>query len=212
MSRPATLRKSSRLRLLVTLLFLGLATPVVTTGCGDDEKSSGKKAKKKKKKKRAKKGKRRRRRSKKKGNDGVVARPANYKYRDWEAPGPDALMENTRDPFRVYVEELQPPKPPIAPTTEPVQEGPLSRYELDRYTLKAIITATALPKAMVTDPSGEGHIVRVNDIIGKERPFRLIRIKRNELVFKSLQPDAEGNEVITSRSLWSQEEAGELFR
>ncbi|MFN3200348.1 MAG: hypothetical protein ACE366_18265 [Bradymonadia bacterium] len=202
-------------RLYTLMLALCLSTPVALTftGCGDDGGSAGSAQPKRGKKKKKKKKKKKRKRGKKKSDPTAgLNLPSGYAYRDWSRKSGLELQE-TRDPFRIFVEELKPPEDPVKPLPEGiVLEGALSRHELEKYSLKAIITATALPKAMVTDPNGEGHIVRVGDIIGKERPYRLIRIKRNELVFKSLQPDAEGNLVITSRSLWSEEEAGELFR
>lgn len=199
------------------LLCLTLGAPVALTACGGDDEGSGvepppligegpaRPSKKKAKKKRV---------TRRRGKDPLAGLtiPSPYVPVQWDR-GNDLDLPETRDPFRIYLEELQPKEDTAGELPEGiVLEGALSRYEFNRYELKAIITATALPKAMITDPEGEGHIVRVGDIIGKDRPFRLIRIRRNELIFKSLQPDAEGNEVITSRSLWTEEEAGELFR
>lgn len=134
---------------------------------------------------------------------------------DWNARTDlDELVQQTRDPFQIYVEEITPPITTTRPNPRlPKLEGPLAEYTVNSLKLVAIITGSPLPKAMVQDPKGEGHVVRVGDIIGKDRPMRLVRIRRNALVFQPLVGLEEGKPVEpVIVTLWTDEEAQELLR
>lgn len=43
----------------------------------------------------------------------------------------------------------------------------LERYELDQLRLVAVMSGTASPRAMVEDPAGRGHIVRIGTLVGR---------------------------------------------
>jgi hypothetical protein len=47
-------------------------------------------------------------------------------------------------------------------------KGPLETYPLDEYVFKIIMTGVSNPEALVEDPSGITHVVRLNDKIGSE--------------------------------------------
>lgn len=47
-------------------------------------------------------------------------------------------------------------------------KGPLELHPLDKYLFRIIMTGVSNPEALVEDPSGVTHIVRLNDKIGSE--------------------------------------------
>ena len=77
--------------------------------------------------------------------------------------------------------------------------------DVDELNLIAIITGTAVHKAMVEDGRGVGHIVRAGDVIGGSPPYRIVRITRNEVIFRALeqtedkQVPAEIRKVLLSK-------------
>lgn len=68
-----------------------------------------------------------------------------------------------RDPFRSYLADLSENK-----KNEPSKKSEeTEKYELDQYRLTGLITGTAQPKAMVEDPKGDGHVLRIGSRLGK---------------------------------------------
>ncbi len=68
-----------------------------------------------------------------------------------------------RDPFRSYLADL-------ADAEEQTVQRPVQateRFELDQYRLTGLVTGTSQPKALVEDPEGVGHTVRIGSYIGK---------------------------------------------
>ncbi len=68
-----------------------------------------------------------------------------------------------RDPFRSYLAEL-------SETRERTIQRPVQateRFELDQYRLTGLVTGTSRPKALVEDPEGVGHTVRIGSYVGK---------------------------------------------
>lgn len=82
-------------------------------------------------------------------------------------PEPDAVdvpavrITSRPDPFRSFLWEVD----------EPVAAGtsPLERFGLDQLKLVAVVTRVATPYAMVEDPTGQGHLVRVGMLMGKDQ-------------------------------------------
>lgn len=83
--------------------------------------------------------------------------------------------QGRRDPF-----VFSPPPP----TTEDAQEdrelGPLEHFEVNQLKLVAIVTGTALPKAMLVDSTGFGHVAKEGDRIGRNGG-RITAIRDNEV-------------------------------
>lgn len=195
---------------LLFMLLFGLVAPLPLSGCGDDapasaSRGSGRKAKKKKTKK-----------VDPKAADGVDLSKLPPKLRDVDWKAQDDLaqsMRETRDPFAPYVEDL------IQRDTEGDADNPVTQIEstiadtpVEALQLIAIITGGAVHKAMVTDNRGLGHIVRPGDIVGAAPPMRLVRITRNEVLFRALEvgPDEEKPKEVR-KVLLSQEELQELL-
>jgi len=65
-----------------------------------------------------------------------------------------------RDPFRDMFRELD-------PDDRRQKRQPLERYDLDQLKLVAVVVGTAAPRAMIEDPAGVGHIVRIGTLVGK---------------------------------------------
>lgn len=68
-----------------------------------------------------------------------------------------------RDPFRSYLAVLEESGEPVAQRA-PV---PTERFELDQYQLTGLVTGTSQPKALIEDPEGVGHTVRIGTYMGK---------------------------------------------
>ncbi|MEZ4467886.1 MAG: hypothetical protein R3F43_26455 [bacterium] len=131
---------------------------------------------------------------------------------DW-APAPDLArrLRDARDPFKPYVEDLvvvdRPPEVPLPDEQRletKIQEPPAN------LKLLAIITGTAVHRAMVADSSGLGHVIRPGDMVGDEIPYRVARITRNEVLFQPIQPPtAEKKLEDVRKALLTQEELEE---
>lgn len=195
----------------IRLLALVLALAPALAGCGDDPptaptRGSGSKSKKTK------------------ANEAAAATagpdesklPAKLRNVDWTAQDDlSASMRETRDPFAPYVEDLL-VKTEDGKTGE---EEAVTRINsiiadtpVEALQLIAILTGGAVHKAMVTDNRGLGHIVRPGDIVGKDPPMRVVRITRNEVLFRALEvgPDEEKPKEV-QKVLLSQEELQELL-
>jgi type IV pilus assembly protein PilP len=58
---------------------------------------------------------------------------------------------------------------------------PLQKYDLDQLKLVGIIWEVKKPKAMVVDPTGNSHVVGINDRIGRNNGY-VARIRQGEIV------------------------------
>ncbi len=197
----------TRIQLLASALCCALAAPIA--GCGDDEAPTtnvrGSRSKVKKKKRRKKTATR---------EVDMNKVPAKLRAVDWKAELSKPRRRESRDPFVPYVDDLlvNVPTSPDGPKTSTTLR-PIDLYDVDELQLIAIITGTALHKAMVTDPTGLGHIVREGDVVGRNTPMRVQRITRNEVLFKPLKaPSEEDNQPKELRKvLLTQEELEELL-
>lgn len=104
-----------------------------------------------------------------------------------------------RDPFRppgMDVEQTSSntPKSPAQTETRTPQTE-LEKYELDQLKLVAVVTGIATPVAMVEDPKGRGHMVRLGTIIGKNRG-RVSRIRRDAVIISQVYRDITGRRIV----------------
>jgi type IV pilus assembly protein PilP len=69
-----------------------------------------------------------------------------------------------RDPFRSYLVDAA-----ARARAERAQRRleETEAYELGQYHLSGVLTGTSQPKAMVEDPSGRGHVVRIGTRLGR---------------------------------------------
>jgi type IV pilus assembly protein PilP len=95
---------------------------------------------------------------------------------------------NRRDPFKTYFDELN---------IEQVETGNLTelqRFEIDKLKLIAVVVGTATPMAMVVDPSGRGHTVKIGTLVGK-RFGQVKHIRRGEIVVQEEFRDFTGKRI-----------------
>ncbi len=143
-----------------------------------------------------------------------LAIPEKLKHIDWNSKDDlDRDLRDTRDPFQIHLDDIRPKtEGPTPGGQENPCNGELCDDEASGLQLIAIITGTAVHKAMMVDARGVGHMVRAGDVVGKS-PFRITRITRNEVVLKPLQPPLAGQaapqEIV--KRLVSQEELQELL-
>ncbi|MFZ4734879.1 MAG: hypothetical protein ACOYM9_02985 [Bradymonadia bacterium] len=132
--------------------------------------------------------------------------PEKLRNVDWNAKD-DLELRDARDPFKYYLDDVKPRTEDQRAATDNPCRGPLCEEEVGGLRLMAIITGTAVHKAMLIDGKSVGHVVRAGDVVGKE-PYRITRITRNEVVFKPLQPPAPGQppaQEIVKKLLGEQE-------
>jgi type IV pilus assembly protein PilP len=92
-----------------------------------------------------------------------------------------------RDPFRSPLDDL-------IISHENESQCPLCKWEIDQLKLVAVVTGTGNPVAMVEDPDGVGHLVRVNTEVGR-LAGRVTAIRRDQLVITEAGHDSFGRVV-----------------
>jgi len=70
-----------------------------------------------------------------------------------------------RDPFRSYISIMKEKNTPKNRRQRQLEDT--ETYELDQYKLTGLVSGTTHPRAMVEDPTGEGHILQIGSRIGK---------------------------------------------
>ena len=193
---------------LACLLLFGLTASLI--GCGDDpprSQSRGVSRAKASKKSKTSKG------AKGPAYDQSLL-PTKLRNIDWSLTDDLArAMTETRDPFRPYMPDLVIEAEDEGNAALPVTQikTTISDSAVTELHLIAIITGTAVHKAMVTDGRGLGHIVRQGDIVGRKPPMRVMRITRNEVVFRALQagPNEKAPREVR-KALLTQEQLQEL--
>lgn len=81
-----------------------------------------------------------------------------------EAPPPITYSPiGKRDPFQSYLAELRNTDMTRVDRAREATE----EYELDQYKLSGVVTGTSQPRALVEDPGGKGHVVRIGTRLGK---------------------------------------------
>ncbi len=94
---------------------------------------------------------------------------------DGEYKRPDFPEQERRDPFVFEPPTVLDDKPKLTRELEPLEE-----YGLANLKLTAIITGTAVPRAMFTGPDGFGHLAKEGDRIGRNGG-RISDIRNNEV-------------------------------
>ena len=161
-------RKRMRLSAAATISFL-CAGLFAVTACDDeeDEIAVPVRASKKDKSK-----------DDQKSKDGDKAEQLAYSY--------DAVSR--RDPFKTYFDEL------LLEEQEQENRTELQRFELDKLKLVAVVVGTATPMAMLEDPTGKGHTVRIGTLVG--RRFGIVKyIRHGEIVVQEEFRDFTGKRI-----------------
>jgi type IV pilus assembly protein PilP len=101
-----------------------------------------------------------------------------------------------RDPFKTYYEDLVPENPAVD-TTKLTE---LQKIDLDKLKLVAVVVGTATPMAMVEDPTGRGHTLKIGTLIGK-RLGQVKHIRRGEVVVQEEFRDFTGKRIPQLKEL-----------
>lgn len=101
-----------------------------------------------------------------------------------------------RDPFKTYYEDLVPDNPAVD-TTKLTE---LQKIDLDKLKLVAVVVGTATPMAMVEDPTGRGHTLKIGTLIGK-RLGQVKHIRRGEVVVQEEFRDFTGKRIPQLKEL-----------
>jgi type IV pilus assembly protein PilP len=88
-----------------------------------------------------------------------------------------------RDPFRSFILQTQKDHDDV--------RGPLEQFDLAQLEVVAVVWGTEKPRALVSDPSGRGYIVKEGTYMGKN-DGRVITIADNALVVKETYVDYFG--------------------
>jgi type IV pilus assembly protein PilP len=121
-----------------------------------------------------------------------------------EKKGPDqsysyeVLVNGTarRDPFKTYFDELN--AEVSVGTGEKLTE--LQKIDLDKLKLVAVLVGTATPMAMVEEPGGKGHTIKIGTLIGK-RLGQVKHIRRGEVVVQEEFRDFTGKRIPQLKEL-----------
>ena len=79
-----------------------------------------------------------------------------------------------RDPFKSYISVLV--KDPDSGKDKEI--SPTEEYELDQYQLTGLLSGTSQPRALVSDPKGAGHVIKIGTRLGRNGG-RVTRISNN---------------------------------
>lgn len=82
-----------------------------------------------------------------------------------EVEAPEAYYYNPagkRDPFQGFLNKSRDAATKVAEDAPPLQ-----RWDVEKFALKGVIWDTASPRALLLDPDGLGHVVRVGTYVGR---------------------------------------------
>jgi type IV pilus assembly protein PilP len=172
------LKEGAPMKKLISL-FVVVAALAAVAGCGDDEDTAAPTVTPK--------------------NDAAApaaavepekkAADASYSY--------DVLVNGTprRDPFKTYFDELNTDE---QKDTSKLTE--LQKVDLDKLKLVAVVVGTATPMAMVEDPSGKGHTLKIGTLVGK-RLGQVKHIRRGEVIVQEEFRDFTGKRIPQLKEL-----------
>ena len=99
-----------------------------------------------------------------------------------------------RDPFRSYLANLNQDDDKTDENRGGRIKAATEKFRLEQYRLTALITGTSRPHAMVEDPNGSGHILRIGSRLGKNGG-RVTRIT-GQGVTVTLETSVSGNKKV----------------
>lgn len=67
-----------------------------------------------------------------------------------------------RDPFQSFMAQQR-----RAGEVLGADAPPLQRYDVDKFNLRGVIWDTGSPRALLVDPDGTGHVVRIGSYVGR---------------------------------------------
>jgi type IV pilus assembly protein PilP len=129
--------------------------------------------------------------------EAVVEKPAEKKGPD-QSYSYEVLINGQprRDPFKTYFDELN--AEASVGGGEKLTE--LQKIDLDKLKLVAVLVGTATPMAMVEEPGGKGHTIKIGTLIGK-RFGQVKHIRRGEVVVQEEFRDFTGKRIPQLKEL-----------
>ena len=110
--------------------------------------------------------------------------------------------ENKRDPFKTYFAEL------MVQENEQRNLSELQLFDLGALRLTAVVAGTATPMALLEDPTGKGHTIKIGTLVGKK--FGQVKqIRRGEVDIQEEFRDFTGRRIKTMKTLKLEQE-GEI--
>jgi type IV pilus assembly protein PilP len=95
-----------------------------------------------------------------------------------------------RDPFRSYFSDAKQDNPEADGRVLEETE----KFELDQYKLTGLISGTSQPMAMVEDPTGRGHVLKIGSRLGKNGG-RVTRVTGDQIVVTEEFRDPTGQRI-----------------
>ena len=123
-----------------------------------------------------------------------IAKKIEDKLEDEEhKEGYSYIAAGKRDPFQSFLGSRI-----LDPTVPSNDAPPLQRWDVERYIVRGIIFATESPRALVVDPEGIGHVVRLGTYVG--RNWGKVTAIADQLVvvteeFKTIEDELQVNSV-----------------
>jgi len=107
-----------------------------------------------------------------------------------------------RDPFRSPFVDISTVAMVPVESAGPRVVGPLQRWGVEQLTLRATVTGTGAPMAMLVDPDNFGHIVKRGELVGKNWG-KVTAIRRDCITITEQLRDASGavNAIKSERCL-----------
>ena len=99
-----------------------------------------------------------------------------------------------RDPFHSYLKDLTEESKKDDEAGQRRTRALTEKFRLEQYRLTALITGTSRPHAMVEDPKGSGHILRIGSRLGRNGG-RVTRIT-GQGVTVTLETSTSGNKKV----------------
>ncbi|MFZ5475341.1 MAG: pilus assembly protein PilP [Myxococcota bacterium] len=82
----------------------------------------------------------------------------------------------------------------------PADAPPLQRYDVDKFTLKGVIWNTDSPRALLVDPEGLGHVVRLGAYVGRNWG-KVTSISEDGVVVTEEFQDPQGELIVNPVSV-----------
>lgn len=102
-----------------------------------------------------------------------------------------------RDPFQGFVPKRAGGQ---RPSEAPAEGPPLQRWDVDKFVLRGIIWNTQSPRAVLVDPDGLGHVVRVGTYVGRNWG-KVTSITQSGLVVTEEYQNIEGELIVNPVSV-----------
>jgi Tfp pilus assembly protein PilP len=115
---------------------------------------------------------------------------------------PEYPGNTRRNPFMPDPEVMKPKQQVAEGEVRPLE--PLEQYALSALELVAIISETAVPKAMFVDPDGFGHVVKEGDRIGRNGG-QITDIRDNEVEIRETTDEDESQTRLKTVELRTQQ-------